>query len=108
MLTVWTTRLSKTAAMLGWGILLGALATDATALSADIQATARQYLDRIGVQRGICVLVATEPADLAIGIASQSELIYYYSPRELFPPHPARRWREKHGAAVTNRLDAQS
>lgn len=77
MLTVWTTRLSKTAAMLGWVVLAGALATDATAQSADIQATARQYLNRIGVQRGICVLVAREPADLAIGIASHSELILY-------------------------------
>lgn len=58
-------------------LLSGMSGTDSTAMSADVEKTARGYLDRVGVKRGICVLVAAEPAGLAIEMARQSDLTFY-------------------------------
>ncbi|MFH1919116.1 MAG: PQQ-binding-like beta-propeller repeat protein, partial [Planctomycetota bacterium] len=43
----------------------------------DVAEQARGLLDRIGVDRGICVLLAPGPAELAVAMARQSELTVY-------------------------------
>jgi outer membrane protein assembly factor BamB len=45
--------------------------------AADVQQQAERYLDQIDVSRGVCVLVAPEPAELAQALAAQSELTVY-------------------------------
>ncbi len=77
MLKVLTRGFLNTAAMSALVVVSGVVATDSTVLSAEIGKTAREYLDRAGVERGICVLIAAEPADLAIEMARQGELILY-------------------------------
>jgi outer membrane protein assembly factor BamB len=44
---------------------------------ADVQADAQSLLDRIGVDRGICVLIASDPVELAKAMAERSELTFY-------------------------------
>lgn len=69
--------LAKTAAMLVPVVLSEVVAAESPALPASIESTAGEYLDRVGVERGICVLIAAEPADLAIEMARRSDLTLY-------------------------------
>ncbi len=48
-----------------------------SAARADAQTEAQQILARIGADRGICALVAPQPAELAVAMARQSELTVY-------------------------------
>ncbi|MFH1267449.1 MAG: hypothetical protein ABIK89_17130, partial [Planctomycetota bacterium] len=48
-----------------------------TAAPPGVVEQARGLLDRVGVDRGICVLLAPEPGELAIAMARQSELSVY-------------------------------
>lgn len=43
----------------------------------DVRQKARRIVQRIGTDRGICVLVSSEPAELAIAVARESELTVY-------------------------------
>ncbi len=47
------------------------------AVASPAAAEARELLDRMGVKRGISVLLAPEPAELALALAHESELIVY-------------------------------
>ena len=63
-------------------VLAAASASISTALATSLGDTARQYLDQVGVARGICVLISAEPAGLAIEMAKQSELTLYVQLRD--------------------------
>jgi outer membrane protein assembly factor BamB len=63
--------------------VLGAGGLQAADVSARDQA--RQILSRIGTDRGICVLLGREPAELAVALARQSELTVYLQ----LPSHQA-------------------
>ncbi len=55
-------------------VLLGGLHP---AVMADSQNRAERYLEQIGTSRGICVVVAADPSELAQTLAEQSELVLY-------------------------------
>jgi len=72
-------RVSLLAAMVGLGMmtLAGAKAGAVQAAQPEVEQQAGQILARIGVGRGICVLLDDGPADLAVAMARRSALTIY-------------------------------
>lgn len=87
------------------GIVLAAstffIALCAFADAANVRQQAKGYLEQIAVNRGICVLVAREPAELAQSLAAQSELTVYVQLPESDQVETARRSLDKAGLLGT-------
>jgi outer membrane protein assembly factor BamB len=77
MLHVGMSRCPKAVVWLTFLIQAGVIAIGSAEDTTDIKNVAQQFLDRTGMQQGICVLIATEPADLGLELARRSELTLY-------------------------------
>ena len=77
MLNVVVRWVGKSTATLISCVLAATFAVSAFAFSANTKDSASRYLDQIGVRRGICVVLASEPAELALELAERSELTLY-------------------------------
>ena len=77
MLTLPAKRIRATAMVLLLVVSTGIFNAAPPAQAADVQTAAQECLDQIGVDRGICVLIASDPIVLAQAIAAKSELTLY-------------------------------